>query len=64
MIEYTYFELFLMVAFFIALGFALKYREEASSAKKFIKILLQEPDVYAKIKKEHDNFMKEIRNAD
>lgn len=64
MIEYTYFEVFLMCAFFVALGYALKYREEARGAKRFIKILLDEPEVYAKIKKEHDAFVKELRNAD
>lgn len=63
MIQYTYFELFLICAFFIALGYALKYREEAIGAKRFIKILLDEPEVYTKIKKEHDDFMKETRNA-
>lgn len=63
MINYTYFEIFLMCAFFIALGYALKYREEARGAKRFIKILLDEPEVYTKIKKEHDDFIKETRNA-
>lgn len=64
MIEYTYFEVFLIVAFFVVLGYALKYHEEAKSAKRFIKILLDEPELYAKVKKEHDAFVKELRNAD
>lgn len=64
MIEYTYFEVFLMVAFFVVLGYALKYHEEAKSVKRFIKILLDEPEVYAKVKKEHDAFVKGLRNAD
>lgn len=64
MIEYTYFEIFLMCAFFVVLGYALKYHEEAKSAKRFIKILLDEPEMYERIKKEHDTFMEEMRNAD
>lgn len=64
MIEYTYFEIFLMCAFFVALAYALKYREEAKSTKRFIKILLEEPKLYEQVKKEHDNFVKELRNAD
>lgn len=64
MIEYTYFEIFLMCAFFIALGYALKYREETITAKRFLKALLNEPEIYARVKKEHDDFMKELKNAD
>ena len=63
MIEYTYFEVFLICAFFVALGYALKYREEATGAKRFIKALLSHDELYAKVKKEHDEFMKETRNA-
>ena len=64
MSEYTYFEIFLMCAFFVTLGYALKFREEAKGAKRFIKILLNEPEFYARAKKEHDAFAKEFRNAD
>lgn len=64
MIEYTYFEVFLMCAFFVALGYALKYYEEAKTAKRFIKALLQHDELYAKMKKEHDDYVKELRNAD
>ena len=63
MIEYTYFEIFLMCAFFVALGYALKYREESLSARKFIRALVNEPELYAKFKKDHDDFVKEIKNA-
>ena len=64
MIEYTYFEIFLLCAFFIALGYALKYREEAKTAKRFIRLMLNEREVYEKVKREHDTFVKELRNAD
>lgn len=64
MIEYTYFEIFLICAFFIALGYALKYREEAIAAKRFIKAILADKILYDKIKNEHDIFMKELKNAD
>jgi hypothetical protein len=64
MIEYTYFELFLMGAFFVTLGYALKYREEAIATKRFIKAILADKILYDKIKSEHDTFMKELRNAD
>ena len=63
MIEYTYFELFLICAFFIVLGFALKYHEEAKSAKRFIKILIEQPDVYSKVRKDYDDFVKGAKNA-
>lgn len=63
MIEYTYFELFLMCAFFIALGFALKYREESLTGKKFVKMLIENEKVYMKVKTEYNTFM-EARNAD
>lgn len=64
MIEYTYFEVFLMVAFFVVLGFAFKYHEEAKMAKRFIKAMLDEPKVYDEVKKAHDLHVKEMRNAD
>ena len=64
MIEYTYFEVFLIVAFFVVLGYALKYHEEAKTAARFIKAMLDEPKLYDKLKNEHDAFMKEMRNAD
>lgn len=63
MIEYTYFELFLMCAFFIALGFALKYREESIKGKHFVKMLVENDKVYAKVKAEYNSF-KEMRHAD
>lgn len=63
MIEYTYFEVFLIVAFFVALGYAFKYYEEAKTAKRFIKALLQHDELYAKMKKDHDDFVKGIKNA-
>lgn len=64
MIEYTYFEIFLICAFFVALGYAFKYHEEVKLSKRFIKALLDEPEVYIEIKKAHDQHMKELRNAD
>jgi len=64
MIEYTYFEIFLICAFFIALGYALKYREEAKTTKHVLKAMLQDKSVYDRLKNDHDTFMKEIRNAD
>lgn len=64
MIEYTYFEIFLICAFFIALGFALKYREESIGAKRLLKAMLKDRAIYDKIKADHDTFMKGLRNAD
>lgn len=64
MIEYTYFEIFLICAFFITLGFALKYREESIGVKKLLKAMLSDRAVYDRIKGDHDAFMKELRNAD
>ena len=64
MIEYTYFEIFLICAFFIALGYALKYREEYSSAKLLIRAMLSDRTMYDRMKADHDMFIKELRNAD
>lgn len=64
MIEYTYFEIFLICAFFITLGFALKYREESIGTRRLLKAMLSDRTVYDKIKADHDTFMKEFRNAD
>lgn len=64
MIEYTYFEVFLIIAFFVVLGYALKYHGEVKMSRRFIKAMLDEPKLYNKIKNEHDAFMKEMRNAD
>lgn len=64
MIEYTYFEIFLICAFFIALGYALKYREESITGKRMIRAMLNDRDIYDRMKNDHDSFMKELRNAD
>ena len=64
MIEYTYFEIFLICAFFIALGYALKYREESTMGKRMIRAMLNDRDIYDRMKNDHDSFMKELRNAD
>lgn len=64
MIEYTYFEVFLLCAFFIALGYAFKYHEEAKTAKLIVRAMLQDKSVYDRMKSDHDTFMKELRNAD
>jgi hypothetical protein len=64
MIEYTYLEIFLFCAFVLALGYALKYREEYSSAKLLIRAMLSDRDIYDRMKNDHDTFMKELRNAD
>ena len=64
MIEYTYFEIFLLCAFFIALGYAFKYHEEAKTAKLIVRAMLQDKSVYDRMKNDHDTFMKELRNAD
>ena len=64
MIEYTYFEVFLLCAFFIALGYAFKYHEEAKTAKLIVRAMLQDKSVYDRMKNDHDTFMKELRNAD
>ena len=64
MIEYTYFEIFLICAFFVVLGYALKYREEAMGTKRLLKAMLSDRAVYDRIKGDHDTFMKELRNAD
>lgn len=64
MIEYTYFEIFLICAFFIALGYALKYREESIMGKRMIRAMLNDRDIYDRMKNDHDSFMKELRNAD
>lgn len=64
MIEYTYFEIFLLCAFFIVLGYAFKYHEEAKTAKHVLRAMLQDKSVYDRMKNDHDTFMKELRNAD
>jgi hypothetical protein len=64
MIEYTYFEVFLLCAFFIVLGYAFKYHEEAKTAKLIVRAMLQDKSVYDRMKNDHDTFMKELRNAD
>lgn len=64
MIEYTYFEIFLICAFFIALGYALKYREESITTKRVIRAMLQDQSIYNRMKNDHDTFIKELRNAD
>lgn len=64
MIEYTYFEIFLICAFFIALGYAFKYREETKMAKHLLKAMLKDKSVYDRMKNDHDTFIKELRNAD
>lgn len=64
MIEYTYFEIFLLCAFFIVLGYALKHHEEAKTAKLIVRAMLQDKSVYDRMKNDHDTFMKELRNAD
>ena len=64
MIEYTYFEIFLLCAFFIALGYAFKYHEEAKTAKLIVRAMLQDKSVYDRMKNDHDTFIEELRNAD
>ena len=64
MIEYTYFEIFLLCAFFIALGYALKYREESHTAKRFVKMLIEDEQIYKRVHSEYTTFTKELRNAD
>ena len=64
MIEYTYFEVFLLCAFFIAMGYAFKYHEEAKTAKLIVRAMLQDKSVYDRMKNDHDTFIKELRNAD
>lgn len=63
MVEYTYLELILFALFITALAFALKYREEAESAKRFVTAMLKNDDLYKKVKHDHDKFMKEVENA-
>jgi hypothetical protein len=63
MIEYTYFEIFLFCALVIATGYAFKFHEEVKDAKRFIRVLLKEPEVYAKVKKEHDDYIKEMQSV-
>jgi len=64
MIEYTYFELFLMLCCFVLGGFVTKYREEARSSQTLVRAMLKDEAVYRRIKSDHDTFMKEMRNAD
>lgn len=64
MIEYTYFEIFLLCAFFIALGYAFKYYEDAKTAKLILRAMLNDKAVYDRMKDDHDTFMKELKNAD
>jgi hypothetical protein len=64
MIEYTYLEISLFCAFVLALGFALKYREESIMGKQVIKAMLDDPETYNRFKDKHDTFIKELRNAD
>ena len=63
MIEYTYFELFLLCAFFVVLAYMFKFREESRSHRKFISIILSDPDLYNKIRTDLVEAEKEIRNA-
>lgn len=63
MIEYTYFEVVLMVAFFIALGYAFKFREEAIGAKRFLKLLIEDETTYKRVKRSFDETMEEMKNA-
>lgn len=64
MIEYTYFEIFLICAFFVAMGFAFNYHEEARTAKHILKTMLRDRSVYDRMKRDHDTFMEELKNAD
>jgi hypothetical protein len=64
MIEYTYLEIFLFCAFFVALGYAFKYREEASTGKQVIRAMLRDKSIYDSMKSDHDTFIKELKNAD
>lgn len=63
MIEYTYFELFLLCAFFVVLAYMFKFREESRMHKKFIRVLLSEPALYEKVRADLIEAEKEIRNA-
>jgi hypothetical protein len=64
MIEYTYFEIFLICAFFIALGYSLKYHEEAKMAKNVLKAMLRDKSINDRMKADHDTFIEELKNAD
>jgi hypothetical protein len=64
MIEYTYLEIFLFCAFFVALGYAFKYREESTTGKQVIRAMLRDQTIYDKMKADHDTFIEELKNAD
>ena len=64
MIEYTYLEIFLFCAFFAALGFAFKYHEEAKTSKQVIRAMLRDQSIYDRMKRDHDTFIEELKNAD
>jgi hypothetical protein len=64
MIEYTYLEIFLFCAFFVALGFALKYREESIMGKQVIIAMIEDQSIFNRMKDNHDATTKELENAD
>ena len=59
MIEYTYLEIFLFCAFFVALGYAFKYHEEAKMTKHVLKAMLTDRNIYDKMKADLDAFVKD-----
>ena len=58
MIEYTYLEIFLFCAFFVALGYAFKYREESRMTKHMLKAMLHDRTIYDRMKSDLDNYLR------